>query len=62
MFVWRGFPDQIVPGYCIILMPVKKKICGGLMVIVQICMDIYQSYSDFLCRLSIGLEHIDGKL
>jgi len=52
--VWRGYPTKSLPGYCmIVILPVKKKICGGLMVIF-ICMDISVI---FLSSIALDLGH-----
>ena len=57
-FVWRGLPDQLLPGYCMYYLPVQK-CCENSMEIGGLCKNYILS-KIFTCRLRIEwiLKHI----
>jgi hypothetical protein len=48
---WRGYLTKLLPGNCMLFICQWRRICGGLMVIWDSCMDIYISHLIF----SVGL-------
>ena len=58
--VWRGLPDQLLPGYCMYYLPVQK-CCENSMEIGGLCKKYILSKILYItCRLrtEYGLKHI----